>query len=124
MTLCDGESLPVSSLTFDITSSETPPTICASPSKRRKDFDWIWLLKIPPSSESSLPPRMTWSPAAASFEGSTLLCNDYRHASPPARSESWGVVDVQADFAGLAINARIAPHKTGYGSVPHRPAKY
>ena len=30
MTLCDGErgSLPVSSLTFDITSSKTPPTIC------------------------------------------------------------------------------------------------
>ena len=35
---------------------------------------------------------------AASFEGSILLCNDYRHASAPARSESWGVVDVQVDF--------------------------
>ena len=24
----------------------------------------------------------------------------------------WGVVDVQVDFTGLAIYARIAPHKT------------
>ena len=56
---------------------------------------------------------------AASFEGSILLCNDYRHASPPARSESWGVVDVQVDFTGLAI-IRPHLHKTGYGSVPHR----
>ena len=36
MTLRDRESLFVSSQTFDITSSKTPPTICASPSKRRK----------------------------------------------------------------------------------------
>ena len=48
---------------------------------------------------------------AASFEGSILLCNDYRHhASAPARSESWGVVvDVQVDFTGLAI---IRPHRS------------
>ena len=51
---------------------------------------------------------------AASLKGSILLFNDYRHASPPARSESRGVVDVQGDFTGLAIYARIAPHKTGY----------
>ena len=41
-----------------------------------------------------------------------MLRNDYRHASPPARSESRGVVDVQVDFTGLAIYARIAPHMT------------
>ena len=35
---------------------------------------------------------------AASLEGSILLCNNYRHASLPARSESRGVVDVQVDF--------------------------
>ena len=29
--LCDGESLPVSSLTFNLASSKTPPTIRASP---------------------------------------------------------------------------------------------
>ena len=51
-----------------------------------------------------------------------MLCNDYRHASPPACSESRGVVDVQVDFTGLAIYARIAPHKTGYAGVPHRSA--
>ena len=38
-----------------------------------------------------------------------LLCNDYRHASAPARSESLGVVDVQVDFTGLAI---IRPHRS------------
>ena len=56
---------------------------------------------------------------AVSLEGSIGLCNDYRHASPPARSESRGVVDVQVDFTGLAIYARIAPHKTGHAGVPH-----
>ena len=60
----------------------------------------------------------------ASFEGSILLCNDHRHASAPARAESWGVVDVQADFTGLAIYARIATHKTGYAGVPHRSAEH
>ena len=34
------------------------------------------------------------TPLAASSEGSILLCNDERYASAPARSESWGVVDV------------------------------
>ena len=38
-----------------------------------------------------------------------MLCNDYRHASAPARSESWGVVDVQVDFTWLAI---IRPHRS------------
>ena len=38
-----------------------------------------------------------------------MLCNDYRHASAPARSESWGVDDVQVDFTGLAI---IRPHRS------------
>ena len=61
---------------------------------------------------------------AASLEGSILLCNDYRHASPPARSESRGVVDLQVDFTGLAIYARIAPHKTGYNGVPQRSAEH
>ena len=61
---------------------------------------------------------------AASLDGSILLWNDYRHASPPARSESRGVVDVQVDFTGLAIYARIAPHKTGYAGVPHRSAEH
>ena len=49
--LWDGESLPVSSLTFDLASSKTPLTIRASPSKRRKDSNRIWLLKIPPSTQ-------------------------------------------------------------------------
>ena len=31
VTLCDGESLPVSSLTFYLASSKTPTTIRASP---------------------------------------------------------------------------------------------
>ena len=48
---------------------------------------------------------------AASLEGSILLV---RQTSPPARSESRGVVDVQVDFTGLAIYTRIAPHKAGY----------
>ena len=51
---------------------------------------------------------------AASFEGSILLCNDYRNASAPARSESWGVVDVQVDFTGLAI---IRPHRSSQDRV-------
>ena len=38
-----------------------------------------------------------------------MLYNDYRHASPPARSESWGVVDVQVDFTGLAF---ISSHRS------------
>ena len=42
------------------------------------------------------------TPLAASSEGSILLCNVERHASAPVRSESWGVVDVQVDFTGLA----------------------
>ena len=37
MTLCDEEILPVSTLTFDITSSQTPSAIRASPQNRRKD---------------------------------------------------------------------------------------
>ena len=31
--LCDGESLPVSPVTFGLASSKTPPKVCASPSK-------------------------------------------------------------------------------------------
>ena len=31
VTLCDGESLPVSSLSFDLASSKTPPSIRSSP---------------------------------------------------------------------------------------------
>ena len=46
-----------------------------------------------------------------------MLCNDYRHASPPARSESWGVVDVQDDFTGLAI---IRPHRSSQDRVRQR----
>ena len=61
---------------------------------------------------------------AASLEGSILLCNDYRLTSPLARSESRGVVDLQGDFSGLAIYARIAPHKKGYAGVPHRSAEH
>ena len=38
-----------------------------------------------------------------------MLCNDYRHASAHARSESWVVVDVQVDFTRLAI---IRPHRS------------
>ena len=38
-----------------------------------------------------------------------MLCNDYRHASAPAHSESWGVVDVHVDIAGLAV---IRPHRS------------
>ena len=46
-----------------------------------------------------------------------MLRNDYRHASPPARSESWGVVDVQVDFTGLAI---IRPHRSSQNRVHQR----
>ena len=38
-------------------------------------------------------------------------CN-YRHASPPARSQSWGLVDVQVDFTGLAILTRQGTART------------
>ena len=61
---------------------------------------------------------------AVSVEESILLCNDYWHALLPARSESRGVVDVQVDFTGLAIYARIAPHKTGYAGVHHRSVEH
>ena len=44
-----------------------------------------------------------------------MLCNDDRHASAPARSESWGVVDEQVDFTGLAI---IRPHRSSPDRVP------
>ena len=47
-----------------------------------------------------------------------MLCNDYRHASPPARSESWGMVDVQVDFTGLVI---IRPHRSSQDRVPAYP---
>ena len=49
-----------------------------------------------------------------------MLCNDYRHASAPARSESWGVVDVQVDFTGLAI---IRPHRSSPDRVRQRTPK-
>ena len=62
------------------------------------------------------------TPLAASSEGSILLCSVERHASAPARSESWGVVDVQVDFTGLVFDARIDPHEAGYISVPLRSA--
>ena len=54
---------------------------------------------------------------AASLEGSILPCNDYRHASPPARTESRGVVDVQVDFTGLAF---IRPHRSSQDRVRRR----
>ena len=38
-----------------------------------------------------------------------MLYNNYRHTLAPARSESWGMVDVQADFTGLAIKH---PHRS------------
>ena len=47
-----------------------------------------------------------------------MLCNDYGHASAPARSESWGVVDVQVDFTGLAI---IRPHSSSPDRVRLHP---
>ena len=37
------------------------------------------------------------------LEGSILLFNDYRHASPPARSKKGVLIDVQVDFTGLSI---------------------
>ena len=46
---------------------------------------------------------------AASLKESIMLRNDYGHASATARSESWGVVDVQVDITGLAI---IRPHRS------------
>ena len=49
-----------------------------------------------------------------------MLCNDYRHTSAPARSESWGVVDVQVDFTGLAI---IRPHRSSPDRVRQRTPK-
>ena len=46
---------------------------------------------------------------AVGFEGSILLCN-----RAPARSENWGVVDVQVDSTGLAI---IRPHRSSPDKV-------
>ena len=42
-----------------------------------------------------------------------MLCYVERHASAPARSESWGVVDVQVDFTGLVRR----PHHSSRGRV-------
>ena len=53
-----------------------------------------------------------------------MLRNDYSRASPSSRPERRGVVDVQVDFTGLAIYARVAPHKTGYAGVPHWSAEH
>ena len=38
-----------------------------------------------------------------------MLCNDERYASAPARSESWGVVDVQVDFTVPAVYPKGQP---------------
>ena len=53
------------------------------------------------------------TPLAASSEGSILPCNVERHASAPARSESWGVVDVQVDFTGIVLRA----HRSSRGRI-------
>ena len=52
-------------------------------------------------------------PLAASYEGSISLCNVERYGSASARSESWGVVDVQVDFTGLVRR----PHRSSRGRV-------
>ena len=135
VTLCGGESLPVSSLTFN-------PQLAPKPHQPTND------LRLSLETQNGLPLNpASEDPAVdsglkavslfkrhgllaynitppASLEGSILLCNDYRHASPPAHSESRGVVDVQVDFTGIAIYARIAPYKTGYAGVPHRSAEH
>ena len=88
-------------LTFDLASSKTPPTIRASPYRNTERTSIEYSASEDPAIDSGL--------NAVSFEGSILLYNDYRHASPSARSESWGVVDVQVDFTGLAI---ISPDRS------------
>ena len=42
-----------------------------------------------------------------------MLCNVERHTSAPARSESWGVDDVQVDCTGLVLR----PHRSSRGRV-------
>ena len=42
-----------------------------------------------------------------------MLCNVERHASAPARSKSWGVIDVQVDFTGLVRR----PHRSSRGRI-------
>ena len=130
VTLYDGKSCLL--LTFDLARSKTHLRSAPLPrNAERTSIEFgFWRSRRRLRTGSNLPPRMTYrsllahrTAPAASFEGSILLCNDYyRHASAPARSESWGVDDVQVDFTGLASYARIAPHKTGHGSVPHRSA--
>ena len=53
------------------------------------------------------------TPLAASSEGSILLYIIETHASAFARSESWGVVDVQVDFTGLGRRA----HRSSWDKV-------
>ena len=112
VTLCDGESLPVSSqkgLQLNLAS---------------EDFAIDSGLKAVSLLERhSLPAHHTAQ--AASFVGSILLCNDYRHLHrhPRApRAGEWSMCKLIS--LGQQSYARIAPHKTGFASVPHRPAMY
>ena len=63
--------------------------------------------------------------ARSSIPMATMLWNSvYYGLTGNDHSESRGVVDVQVDFTGLAIYARIATRKTGYAGVPHRSAEH
>ena len=100
-----------------------PPTICASPRRSaEKTSTTVYRASEVPAADSgleavsllkqhSLLARNT--PLAASSAGSILLCNVESHASTPARSESWGVVDVLVEFTGLVRR----PHRSSRGRV-------
>ena len=117
MTLCGGESPPVSSLTFELQLAPNPIYDLRHSLEAQKGLQ-LTMASEDPAIDSELKAvslRQSHSifahntAPAASFEGSIMLCNDYRHASAPARSESWGVDEVHVDFTGLAI---IRPHRS------------
>ena len=109
MTLCGGESLPVSSLTFN-PQLAPKPQLRSAPLPRNAERIPLKLVSEDPAVDSGLK-------AVSLLKRHSLLAYNI---TPAASSESRGVVDVQVDFTGLAIYARIAPHKTGYAGVPHR----
>ena len=100
-----------------LASSKTP-NILSCPSPRRAERLQLTLASEDPAINSA--PKavslIKWhslfahnTAPAASFEGSTMLCNDDRHTSAPTRSESWGADDMQVDFTGLSF---IRPYRS------------
>ena len=129
MTRRGEESLPVSSLTFN-PQLAPKPLLRSAPLPRNAERSCLQLASEDPAVNSgmktvSLLKRHSILACnitpVASLERSILLCNDYSHASPPARSESRGVVDVQVDFTGLAVIRQGTPaYPIGQQSTDHR----